>query len=182
MIGEYTKEDGEVLLNLARKSIEEEFTRVDPEMPSEKQFKQARGVFVTITKNGKLRGCVGFPYPQFPIAKAVYEAAKSAAFSDSRFEKIIKNELDEIKIEISVLSNPEECVSKDIVVGRDGIMCNYLGYSGLLLPQVAVEYKLNRIEFLEALCNKAGIPKDTWHNKNFKLLKFSCQIFHEKDL
>jgi len=179
MIGEYIKEDGKKLLKLARESIEEEFSGKKPEMPEEKQFKQARGVFVTLTSKGKLRGCVGFPYPNFSVSEAVYKAAKSAAFSDYRFPKLEKEELKDIKIEISILTLPQECSVKDIKIGKDGLICNYLGYQGLLLPQVATEYKFSRIEFLECLCNKAGLPNNTWQNKNFKLWKFSCQIFKE---
>ena len=179
MLGEYSEKDGEILIKLARKSIESGFSRKNPEIPEGKQFKQARGVFVTLTKKGKLRGCIGFPYPTLPISNAIIEAAKSAAFLDSRFNNIKEEELKEIKIEISVLTSPQPCNAKDIQVGKDGIMCNYIGYSGLLLPQVAIEYKMSRIQFLESLAEKAGLPKDTWQNKNFKLYKFQCQIFSE---
>ncbi len=180
MFGEYSKEDGIKLLKLARDSIQEEFSSVKPEIPEGKQFKQARGVFVTLHKNRELRGCIGIPYPDYPIAKAIYQASKSSAFSDPRFPAIKELELKDIKIEISILTIPED-VSKieDIKVGRDGLMCNYLGYQGLLLPQVALEFKMDRIQFLEALCSKAGLPRDNWQNKNFKLKKFSCQIFKE---
>jgi len=182
MLGEYNKEDGKKLLKLARESIEEEFTSKKPEIPKEKQFRQARGVFVTLHKNNKLRGCIGFPYPSLALNEAIYKAAKEAAFSDFRFLPLKQEELKDIKIEISVLTLPQECSVKDIKVGEDGLICNYLGYSGLLLPQVASEYKMNRIQFLECLCNKAGLPNNNWQNKNFKLKKFQCQIFSEKDL
>ena len=176
MLGKYTKEDGEKLLKLAKKAIEQK-----PQFPSEKQFMQARGVFVTLTENGKLRGCIGFPYPELPLCKAITDAANSAAFSDPRFSPIKKSELNNIKIEISILSYPEDVKEiKEIEIGKDGLICNYIGYSGLLLPQVASEYKMTKMQFLEALCNKAGLPNNTWQNKNFKLKKFSCQIFKEK--
>ncbi|MBI2630549.1 AmmeMemoRadiSam system protein A [Candidatus Pacearchaeota archaeon] len=179
MVGEYTEEDGKKLIKLARESIAHEFSGKEPEKLSEKQFKQARGVFVTLTENRKLRGCIGLPYPVKSVYEAVKEAAKSAAFSDPRFSSLKENELDKIKIEISILTMPEECKPEDVKVGKDGIMCSYVGYSGLFLPQVAVEYKMNRIDFLEALCNKAGLPNDTWQNKNFKLYRFQCEIFRE---
>ena len=180
MFGEYTKLDGQKLLNLARKSIESKFISITPEVPEGKQFKQARGVFVTLTKQGELRGCVGFPYPTMSITQAVIEAAQSAAFEDSRFPKLEEDEVTKIKIEISILTQPELVKNaKDIEIGKDGIICEYMGFSGLLLPQVAIEHKLSRIEFLEALCNKAGLPKNTWQNKNFKLYKFQAQIFEE---
>lgn len=179
MIGEYTKEDGKVLLKLARESIEEEFTGNKPEMPKEKQFKQAWGVFVTLKKSKELRGCIGFPYHEYDITKAIYLSAKESAFSDPRFPKLKQEELEKIKIEISVLTIPEDCELKDIQIGKDGLICNFLGYSSLLLPQVATENKLDKIQFLEILCKKAGIPKDSWQNSNFKLKNFQCQIFSE---
>lgn len=179
MVGEYTKEDGKKLIKLARESIIEEFGG-DIEIPEEKQFKQARGVFVTLWKNKELRGCIGFPYPEKALNKAVYEAAKMAAFEDSRFEKLKESEIKDINIEISILTIPEEVRDvKEIKIGRDGLICNYLGYSGLLLPQVAVENKMDRIQFLEALSSKAGLPKNTWQNQNFKIKKFHVQIFSE---
>lgn len=179
MFGEYSKEDGEKLIKLARESIEEEFSRKKPDMPEGKQFRQARGVFVTLTKNKRLRGCIGYPYPTLPVSQAVIQAAKSSAFSDPRFPALKQEELKDIKIEISILTIPQECKPNEVQVGKDGLMCNYLGYSGLLLPQVATEYKMSRIEFLEALCSKAGLPNNNWQNKNFKLWKFQCQIFKE---
>ena len=93
MLGLYTKEDGAKLVQLARQSIEEEFTKVNPEIPKEKQFRQARGVFVTLYKKGKLRGCIGFPLPIMPVVEAFYKAAKSAAFSDPRFKQLKQEEL-----------------------------------------------------------------------------------------
>lgn len=182
MLGEYTKEDGKKLLELARQAIEEQFFGKKPEILDElkeKQFKQARGVFVTLHKNKELRGCIGFPMPIMAITEAVMKAAKASAFSDYRFKKLKQEELQDIKIELSILTIPQDCKPNEITIGKDGLICEYLGYSGLLLPQVATEYKMNRIEFLEVLCNKAGLPNDTWQNKNFKLKKFQCQIFKE---
>lgn len=179
MIGEYNKEDGKKLLKLARQAIEEEFTKKKPEKLEGKQFKQARGVFVTLHKNKELRGCIGYPYPVLPLQEAVIKASKSAAFSDFRFSPVQEEELKNITIEISILTTPQECECKDVEIGKDGLICNYLGYSGLLLPQVATENKFNRIQFLECLCQKSGLDKDKWKDKNFKLWKFSCRVFSE---
>jgi len=178
-IGEYTAEDGKKLLKLARESILENFSGEKPEFPEGKQFKQLRGVFVTLTKSGELRGCVGFPMPIKSISQAVYESAKEAAFSDPRFSPLREDELDSIKIEISILTMPQDCKPNEIKIGRDGLIASYMGYSGLLLPQVAVEWKMSRIQFLEAVCNKAGLPKDSWNKPGFSLKKFSCEIFSE---
>jgi uncharacterized protein len=180
MAGEYTQEDGEKLLNLARQSIEHEFhPEIKLELPDGKQFIQARGVFVTLTLNGELRGCIGLPYPIKSVSNAVIEAAKGAAFSDLRFERLDEGEIEKVKIEISILTMPQETSSNDINIGEDGLICNCLGYQGLLLPQVAKEYSWDRIGFLENLCRKAGLPKDAWQDNNFKLWKFQAQIFKE---
>jgi len=179
MVGEYTKEDGKFLLKLARESILEEFSKNKPKIPEGKQFKQARGVFVTLTKEGELRGCIGFPLPQYSVAEGIYLAAKSAAFEDTRFIPVKEEELEDIKIEISILTLPQDCKPQGIKVGEDGIICHYVGYSGLLLPQVATENKMDRIKFLECLCNKASLPKDAWQKPGFKLQKFQAEIFDE---
>jgi AmmeMemoRadiSam system protein A len=180
MISEYTSEDGKKLLKLARESIEEGFSGKRPADLEEKQFKQARGVFVTLKKQGKLRGCIGFPYPVHSVRQAVYEAAKEAAFGDLRFHGLAQEELKDVKIEVSILTNPEQVKDvKDIKIGKHGLIGNYIAYSGLLLPQVATEHGMSRIEFLEALCDKMGMPKDTWQNKNFRISRFECQIFGE---
>jgi len=179
--GDYSEEDGKKLLKLARETIENEFdSEKKIEKLAGKQFLQARGVFVTITENKELRGCIGIPYPTKSLRDAVVDAAKSAAFSDPRFSPLKKEEIEKIKIEISILTMPEEVKEiKDIKVGEDGLICSYMGYSGLLLPQVAEEYKWSKLQFLEALCRKAGLPKDAWQKNGFKLLKFKAKIFSE---
>ncbi len=178
----YTKEDGKKFLNLARGAIEEEFSGKKPKIYREKKFQEKRGVFVTLKKKGELRGCIGFPYPSLPLAEAIIKAAKSAAFSDPRFFPLQKSELKDIEIEISILTIPEECKPEEIEIRKDGLMCEYNRRSGLLLPQVAVEWKMSKKEFLEALCEKAGLPKNEWKKPGFRLWKFSCQIFSEKNL
>ena len=186
MLGRYTKEDGEKLLKLARESIQEEFTGKKPSMPEEKQFRQLRGVFVTLMEKGELKGCIGFPYASAPLGGAVVHAAKLAAFSDPRFLPLQEKELEKIKIEISILTPPAELLckaeerAKKIKIGEDGLIINYLGYSGLLLPQVATEHKMNKLEFLEACCEKASLPKDKWQDEKCRISTFRCQIFKEE--
>ena len=182
-IGEYTNEQGKELIGLARKSIESYFSKEKIELPSNKEYRQLRGVFVTLNKKGRLRGCVGFPNPVYSIAEAVVRAAIAAAFEDARFPRIKEEELKEIHIELSVLTPPQPVKDlKDIIVGKDGLICSYLGYQGLLLPQVAVEHKMNRIEFLEAVCEKAGIPGDSWQKPRTRFQKFQAQIFREESI
>src|SRR3989338_1386652 len=183
--GMYNIKDAEQLVKLARQVI---LSRFDEEkekikLPEGKQFKQARGVFVTLMnwQGRQLRGCIGFPEPTMPLAHAVAEAAKSAAFHDPRFFPLKKEEFGKMIIEISILTLPQKCEAKDVETGRDGLIIEYVGYSGLLLPQVATEHKMSRIEFLEAICQKAGLPKDSWQNKNCILQRFQAQIFAEQE-
>ncbi|MFH1308306.1 MAG: AmmeMemoRadiSam system protein A [archaeon] len=181
MLGEYIGEDGKEFVKLARESIKSKFSGEKIELPKGAKFRQARGVFVTLHKNEKLRGCIGLPYPTKAVCEAIVEAAKSAAFSDPRFSSVKESELDEIKIEVSVLTMPVKCSASEVEVGKDGLMCEYLGYSGLLLPQVASENNMDRIQFLEVLCQKACLPKDSWQKEKFKLYRFQAQIFSEEE-
>ena len=183
--GMYNIKDAEQLVKLARQVI---LSRFDEEkekikLPEGKQFKQARGVFVTLMNwpGRQLRGCIGFPEPTLPLAQAVAEAAKNAAFHDPRFFPMKKEEINKIIIEISILTLPQKCEAKDVETGKDGLIIEYVGYSGLLLPQVATEHKMSRIEFLEAICQKAGLPRDSWQNKNCLLQSFQAQIFAEQE-
>ncbi len=188
VFGEYNIKDAEQLVKLARQAIAFEFAEGAEEakkikLPEGRQFRQARGVFVTLMNwpGRQLRGCIGFSSPVMPLAQAVAEAAKSAAFHDPRFFPLKKEELGKMIIEISILTLPQKCEAKDVEIGRDGLIIEYVGYSGLLLPQVATEHKMSRIEFLEALCGKAGLPKDSWQNKNCILQNFQAQIFAEQE-
>jgi len=176
---------GRKLVKLARKSIDSHFSKKELNFSQEKkEFSQMQGCFVTLYKNKVLRGCVGYPYPIKKLAEAVVDSAKSAAFSDVRFEPLKKDELDKIKIEISVLTKPELIHERNelpsaIKVGKDGLIVSFSGFSGLLLPQVATEHKLNALEFLRATCAKAGLPPETWLNPLCNIYKFQAQIFSE---
>lgn len=180
--GEYSKEQGKELLALARRSIESYFSEVDMDIPKDKVYQQARGVFVTLTKNGKLRGCIGYTNAVYPIGEAVVRAARAAAFEDPRFPHLKEGELEKIVIELSILTTPQPVKDfKEITIGKDGLICSYLGYYGLLLPQVATEHKMNKIEFLEAVCEKAGLPDNSWQNSKTQFMKFQAQIFNERE-
>ena len=105
------------LLKLARGAIEEPDKKIDSE------FKEKRGCFVTLTKKGELRGCIGFIEPVFSLGEAIIKAVRSAAFSDLRFLPLQKNEMKDVKIEISVLSPVQEMENKeDIEIGKDGLI------------------------------------------------------------
>ncbi len=161
------------LFELARKAIKEGYVA---ENHSEK-----KGVFVTLyTYPGKeLRGCIGFPLPIYPLRKAVCLAARAAAYEDPRFEPLKEEELDEVILEISILSEPKKADIRQIEIGRHGVIVKYGPFSGLLLPQVAVEEKLNPDQFVKLACLKAGLPPE--YSDKVDVYVFEAEIYAEKD-
>lgn len=183
-------EEGTILVQAARKSIENAYENRDTRPPTgSPSFDELRGAFVTLNTypGGELRGCIGFVGPYKPLGVAVVEAAKMAAFEDMRFLPLKKSELQSIVIEVSVLSNPEPIKAigpqerlKAVKIGKSGLMLQYGRASGLLLPQVAVEWNFTPQMFLEALCEKAGLPKDLWKSPSAKLWEFEAEIYAEQ--
>lgn len=179
--------DATNLIKLARSSISSYFDHKELDLSTTKKFKEKQGVFVTLTINHNLRGCIGFPEPVLPLQDAIIQAARAAAFEDPRFEPITKEELKEITIEISILTIPEEIIVKDpkeylknISIGNDGLILRSSRGSGLLLPQVFTEYKCTPKTALEMTCQKAGLEKDFWNTNKVKILKFQAEIFQEE--
>ncbi len=171
------------LLEIARISIENYLNRgVLPEIKIKNpELKKPYGVFVTIKKYNKLRGCIGILKPIYPLYIAVEKASIESAFNDPRFPPLKENELKKIKIEISVLSKFYKVNSiKEIKVGRDGLLIVNPNGSGLLLPQVAKEYGWNKFEFLKHTCIKAGLKPDCWKRKETTIYRFEAIIFGEK--
>ena len=183
-------EDRKKLLKLARESIETYFSKEEVKVSEEikEKYSKDQGVFVTLNKkSGALRGCIGYPEPVMPLYEAIISAARAAAFEDPRFEPLRKGELNNIVIEISVLTIPQlidvnhplEYLEK-IKIGEDGLIIRGLLGSGLLLPQVFTEYKATPQMALEMLCEKAGLPRDAWHDISNKIYKFQAEVFSEK--
>lgn len=170
----------------ARRVIEE-YVRTNkvPKADLPEAFNDLSGVFVTLKEDGELRGCIGYPYPDLPLSKALADAAVQAATQDPRFERVRSAELDRISVEVTVLSEPEPLKvkpmdrPKSIVIGRDGIIVEYGLYRGLLLPQVPVEQRWGPEEYLEYGCLKAGISPDAWVDDKTKVYTFQGQIFQE---
>ena len=180
-----SEEQKKRVLELARDSIKLYFENKKPEF-DEEFLKNKQGVFVTIKLNNELRGCIGFPEPTYSLGKAIIEAAQAAAFSDPRFPPLDKSELNEIKIEVSVLTKPEVIKAKKpddyikaIEIGKDGLIAEKGHVSGLLLPQVAVEWKWDAKEFLQQTCIKAGLNADAWKDPETEIFKFQAQVFSE---
>lgn len=180
-------EEGKFLVRLARESIRSSLQGKRMELPPVSgHLREKRGVFVTLTEEGELRGCIGFPYPLFPLAEAVARAAVSAAFEDPRFTSLRPEEFSKILIEVSVLGPPEIIKVKNprdypkaVMVGKHGLIVEALGTSGLLLPQVAVEWGWDAEEFLSQTCMKAGLPPDMWLTREVRISRFTAQIFSE---
>jgi len=175
--------EGKELVKLARSSIELSFEK---KKPKTNKFKEKRGVFVTLLLNNQLRGCIGYTEPVKPLGEATIGVARQAAFYDPRFLAIQKKELDEIIVEVSVLTlpklisvkNPKD-YSKKIKLGKDGLIAEISPFRGLLLPQVPIEQKWTKEQFLNNLCLKAGLLEDTWKSKEVKIYKFQAQVFKE---
>lgn len=192
-----TLEDGVFLIKLARKAVEEYLTKgIEIQLPINipEKFKVKRGVFVTINKlrfeggvrNRILRGCIGYPYPTNPLIEALIDAAISAATADPRFKPLKSNELKEVVFEVSVLTEPElirvsspTMYPQMIRIGLDGLIVKKGWFSGLLLPQVAVEWNWDAEEFLSNCCIKAGLPPDAWLDKDIQVYRFQAEIFEE---
>jgi len=177
-----TKEEKTFLLNLARETITNSLkNKPETSAPDFSEIlAKELGVFVTLTIDGDLRGCIGYVEGVAPLQQAVSEMALSAAFNDPRFPPVKTDEIADIAIEISVLS-PLHTISdiSEIEVGRHGIIIEQGIYKGLLLPQVAVSYNWDRDTFLRQTCYKAGLPEDAWKDPATAIQIFSAEIFAE---
>jgi len=182
--------DGVVLVKTARKAVTEFLSngnRMKLESDLEEKFYFNSGVFVTLNNPDGLRGCIGFPMPEKKLSHAIIEGAIAAATEDPRFPSVKTNELNDIVFEVTVLTPPVEIDVSDpmeylekIKVGRDGLIIRHSSSSGLLLPQVPVEYGWDVEEFLQHTCEKAGLARDTWKNESVKIEKFEGIIFKEE--
>ncbi len=185
-----TPEEGELLVKLARKTIETCIrSGGKPEAPEVSgELREPRGVFVTLTKGGALRGCIGHPIPTMPLINAVVDAAISSATADPRFPRVAEEELPELKVEVSVLTlpelieveNPRE-YPKHVEVGKHGLVMERGINRGLLLPQVPIEWKWDVEEYLSQTCVKAGLTPDCWLEGNTRISRFEAQVFAEKE-
>ncbi|NLA38489.1 MAG: TIGR00296 family protein [Methanomicrobiales archaeon] len=182
-----TGKEGRAAVDLARSSIERAVEGRRPSLQNlPPAFQERRGVFVTIRRQGQLRGCIGLPYPTAPLGEAIVEAAISAALEDPRFMPVSPRELDDIDLEVTVLTEPRtlDCPPEErpdcIEVGRHGLIINGLGRGGLLLPQVPVECDWTSTEFLDQTCLKAGLPATCWRRDDVAVQVFEGQIFSEE--
>ncbi len=191
---EINLEEGKFLVTYARKTVEKAFENkkadeIEEDTDEEilKKFSEKYGVFVTLETypEHELRGCIGFPKPVFPLIEGLKKASLYAAYEDPRFEPLEKEELDKITFEVTVLTPPEliKCkpgeYEKFIETGRDGLIVRKGARSGLLLPQVPVEWNWNKKEFLEETCMKAGLNARDYLKQDTEIYKFQGIIFTE---
>ena len=186
-----SSDEGQAALALARTAIETYLTSGEVVKPEglTPVFQNKRGVFVTLNNRTgsrkELRGCIGRPYPVMPLGEAIVVSAINAATEDPRFIPVTLNELQQLELEVTVLTmpyllevRPEELPGK-IEVGRHGLIVQKGPYAGLLLPQVAVENNFDAEEFLGQTCMKAGLMHDVWFESDTEVFAFEGQIFHE---
>lgn len=181
-------DEGKKAVKFARETIER-YVKTGSFSASELKgiFSEKQGAFVTIHTypDRDLRGCIGIPLPVMSLKEAIAEGAVSAT-RDPRFPPLSKEELDNIVIELTILTKPElikvkkpEEYLESIEIGRDGLIAEQGYFKGLLLPQVPVEQNWDKEEFLSNTCMKAGLMPDAWFDSNTKISKFEGQIFTE---
>lgn len=148
-----------------------------PDPPTDK-LRESLGAFVTLKIGGRLRGCIGTIQGGGELYKTVWIRARSAAFEDPRFPSLTPEEFDNLEYEISILSPIEPCLDPEKVeIGRHGLIMSRGRQSGLLLPQVPVEWNWDRETFLAQTCAKAGLPRDAWQDPDTTILWFEAVVF-----
>lgn len=180
-----TEREQKSLLRIARTTLESHIrSGGTPEAkPLTPKLAEKRGAFVTLHEHGELRGCIGYVEAVKPLYQAVSDMAVAASTEDPRFPPVRVEELDSIEIEITVLSPLRPLPSPDsVVVGKHGLVIRKGFRSGLLLPQVPVEQGWNREQFLMHTCLKAGLPPNSYKDKDAQLSCFTGQVFGEKEL
>lgn len=187
-MAELTSEDKKALLELARSAIASRLVPgravKRPAHPS-KALGEKRGCFVTLHQGGVLRGCIGTIEAVQPLALCVEENAKNAAFHDPRFQPLQRSELDQVDIEISILSEPRVLVFKDekdlkrqLIPGVHGVILSRGGRRATFLPQVW-EQLPDKTAFLEHLCTKAGMEPDCWKAEGVTVAVYQVEHFSE---
>jgi AmmeMemoRadiSam system protein A len=188
--GILSPEEKQYLLTLTRKALEQylkdgERISVDLDKLSP-TIKEKRGCFVTLTKNGELRGCIGYLEPRKPLCDCIIENAINAAVNDRRFPaRVTFEELASLSIEISVLTVPQKLEIKDrqelprhLVANRDGLILLSGWHQSTYLPQVW-EHFPDKEDFLNSLCRKGGMPGGCWKDEDTEIFTYQAEVFHE---
>lgn len=190
-MSELSEKQGEVLLRLARETITsllgiEQENQLHPKVFSVPVFQQKRGVFVTLKKDGQLRGCIGSLTACEHLVEGIRNHTKNAAFYDSRFTRVQADELADIDVEISILSEPVplEFIGPEDLVRKlsphvDGVIFGYGSYQSTFLPQVWDQLP-NPEDFLGHLAMKAGLQREGWKNDGVEIATYQAQHFDEQ--
>ena len=175
--------DKSELLAMARKSVEYAVQKnelYEPPASATATLNQERGAFVTLTKSGDLRGCIGYTSAVKPLYLTVRDTATHAALHDPRFQAVNASELPQLEYEISVLSPLRRVTNiEQIRIGEHGLLMKNGNSEGLLLPQVPVEQKWDRETFIAQTCRKAGMAADCWKDDDTDIFSFTAVVFHE---
>jgi AmmeMemoRadiSam system protein A len=178
-----SEHDRRMLLRLAREAIGAYVGVAAAHVPGASEvLEQPGGAFVSVHKQGDLRGCIGHIEPGEPLGRVIPRCAVAACSTDPRFPPVTASELPQIDIEISLLGPLEPIAGpEDIEVGRHGLVVEMGWQRGLLLPQVAAEWKWDAETFLAHTCHKAGLARDAWQ-KGAKMWRFEAEVFSEGEL
>jgi AmmeMemoRadiSam system protein A len=174
---EFSPKERTLLLRLAHEAIAATLDQRKVSLaPPSAHLAEPRGAFTTLYYRGGLRGCVGYVLPVTPLYRTIAESARGAAFDDSRFSPVTRDEARELQVSVSVLSPPQLIQADQVEIGRHGLLISLGPYRGLLLPQVSVEHGWDRFAFLEQTCRKAGLPLNAWQT-GAKLEAFTAEVF-----
>jgi uncharacterized protein len=173
--------DRKNILDLARRAVVEVVChkRSLEQFPQTELFQMQCGVFVTLHVDGKLRGCIGVVHAKDKLGESISRCATGAATDDPRFHPLEPEDLPSMQIEVSILSPLERIQPEQIEIGKHGLLVEQGVRRGLLLPQVAVEHRLGREQFLRETCHKAGLPRDAWKAPETAIYGFTCEIIEE---
>jgi AmmeMemoRadiSam system protein A len=177
-----SSDDWLALVEIARRAISSALLEKRlPDLPLyPAALSERRGAFVSLYRDGMLRGCVGQVEDPGPLADVVARAAINAALYDSRFAPIAAEEVAALEIEISVLTAPEPIQPEAIVAGRHGLLVVRGSFRGVLLPQVATEREWSGRRLLEETCIKAGLARDAWRDPSTQVFGFTAEVFSER--
>lgn len=168
-------------LQLARAAVMEAVScrKLPGQIPLEGIFAERCGVFVTLHVRKRLHGCIGVIEAREPLGESIVRCAASAALEDPRFPPLRVEHLSDLLIEISLLSPLAPISPETIEIGRHGLLVSLHAQRGILLPQVAIEHRLTRQQFLEETCRKAGLRLEAWRDPEARILGFTCEVFSE---
>jgi AmmeMemoRadiSam system protein A len=174
----------QLLLELARRALTAGVEKREsiPDVPADEVLRQPGGAFVTLHRRGRLRGCVGQLPSKQPLVEVVAHCAKAAALEDPRFKPVRADEVAEIEIELSILSGLEDVTLGRIEAGKHGLVVSRGRQRGVLLPQVATEFRWQAARFLEETCVKAGLEREAWKDPQTRIQAFTAEVFSESIL